>query len=316
MTVHENNTLSEIDKFIYLKRFLSGQALAVVSGLSLNAVNYKEALKLLEQLQSNPQVLISAYMKSLLKLEKVKSMSDISGLRKLANDIENCVRDLRSMKVETSTYGSLLIPILKERLPDELVIHISRRFGFDIWTLDLVLKYMNEEIQASENCVSLLKVKERNEAQFSTYNFSLQGDEKNSRKCVYCWNEGHSSSQCRKVTNIRSRTDILKRRKRCFLCLGLGHQKRDCASGYVCKACNGKHHISVCFRKTPEVVETHHCKCEKKSAVHEVEEIQTSTVRNVSKSILLQTASAEVSDFAYEESATTCYSVWPEKLYY
>ena len=60
-------------------------------------------------------------MESLLKLGKVRSMGDISGLRKLASDIENCVRNLRSMDVETSTYGSLLIPLLKERLPDELV---------------------------------------------------------------------------------------------------------------------------------------------------------------------------------------------------
>ena len=40
-------------------------------------------------------------------------MADINGLRKLSNDIENCVRNLRSMDVETATYGSLLIPIFK-----------------------------------------------------------------------------------------------------------------------------------------------------------------------------------------------------------
>ena len=128
-TVHENEELSEIDKFIYLKRYLGGQALAVISGLSLSGANYKEAMSLLKGRYGNPQVLISAYMESLLKLGKVRSLSDISGLRKLSNDIENCVRNLRSMDVETSTYGSLLIPLLKERLPDDLLFHISRRLA-------------------------------------------------------------------------------------------------------------------------------------------------------------------------------------------
>ena len=66
-TFHENEGLSDIDKFIYLKRYLANQALAVVSGLSLTGTNYKEALELLRGRYGNPQVLISAYMESLLK---------------------------------------------------------------------------------------------------------------------------------------------------------------------------------------------------------------------------------------------------------
>ena len=44
------------------------------------------------------------------------------------NDVENCVRNLTCLDVETSTYGYLLIPILKARLPDDFILLISRKF--------------------------------------------------------------------------------------------------------------------------------------------------------------------------------------------
>ena len=61
-------------------------------------------------------------MDSLLKIRKVKSSDDVINLRKLYNDTENCERNLKSLKVETSTYGCLIIPILKDRLPEELYL--------------------------------------------------------------------------------------------------------------------------------------------------------------------------------------------------
>ena len=55
--VDEDEELSEINKFIYLKRYLSGQALSFVSGLSLTAGNYKDALELLKGRYGNPKFL-------------------------------------------------------------------------------------------------------------------------------------------------------------------------------------------------------------------------------------------------------------------
>ena len=51
-------------------------------------------------------------MESLLKINKIKSRDNIKGLRMLYNDVESCVQNLRSLKLDTTGYGSLLIPIL------------------------------------------------------------------------------------------------------------------------------------------------------------------------------------------------------------
>ncbi|XP_066921197.1 uncharacterized protein [Clytia hemisphaerica] len=190
-------------------------------------------------------------MESLLKLRKVDSMLETESLRKLASDVENCVRNLRSMNVETSTYGSLLIPILKERLPDELVFHISRCFEDEVWTLDKLIEYMNKEIRTSENCSSFLggsSSSPSSKGKSTTWNLFGGMSEDVADKCVFC-SKDHASHKCRKVTNVKSRTDMLRRDRRCFLCLKKGHQKRECRVKYICRNCNGKHNIAICFGK-------------------------------------------------------------------
>ena len=47
-TVGENNKLSDIEKFTYLKGYLSGEAERCIEGLELTKDNYREALEILE----------------------------------------------------------------------------------------------------------------------------------------------------------------------------------------------------------------------------------------------------------------------------
>ena len=81
--------------------------MGTISGLSLKVQNITK-----RQLNSRPAD--SARMDSLLKITKIKDFNYLVDLRKFFNDIESCVRNLKSLKKETF-YGYLLIPILKEK---------------------------------------------------------------------------------------------------------------------------------------------------------------------------------------------------------
>ena len=137
VSIYDNTRISMIDKFNYLKGCLKGEALSAVAGLALNMENYKEAIDILKDRFGNEQVLISAHMESLLRISKIKSRDNVKGLRMLYNHVESCVRNLKSLKLDTTGYGALLIPILKDRLPDEITMIISRKFGEEVWTLDI-----------------------------------------------------------------------------------------------------------------------------------------------------------------------------------
>ena len=77
-------------------------------------------------------------MESLLKIDKIRSVTNIKRLRMLYTHVENCIRNLKALKLDTTGYGSLLIPILKDRLPDEINVIISRQFFGQVWSLDKV----------------------------------------------------------------------------------------------------------------------------------------------------------------------------------
>ena len=137
-----------IDKFNYLKGCLKGEALSAVAGLALNSKNYKEAIDILKDRFGNEQVLISAHMESLLRISKIKSRDNVKGLHMLYNHVESCVRNLKSLKLDTTGYRSLLIPILKDRLPDEITMIISRKFSEEIWI---------HRVQAKQDLVNIIK---------------------------------------------------------------------------------------------------------------------------------------------------------------
>ena len=79
----------------------------------------------------NPQVLVSAHMETV-KIDKIKNMENLEALQKLYNDIENCIQNLKSLRIDSSTRGYLLIPLLKEKIPDELSMIIFRKFSGNV----------------------------------------------------------------------------------------------------------------------------------------------------------------------------------------
>ena len=68
-TVHKNETLSDIEKFTYLKGYVEGPAAKRIEGIMLTNENYKEARELLIERYGNPQLIISSHMNKLIKID-------------------------------------------------------------------------------------------------------------------------------------------------------------------------------------------------------------------------------------------------------
>ena len=58
-------------------------------------------------------------MNELLKSKKITSDKDLTGLRKFFDNIESHLRSLQSLGIESKNYGSLLAPIILDRLPHQ-----------------------------------------------------------------------------------------------------------------------------------------------------------------------------------------------------
>ena len=110
---------------------------------------------MLQERYANPQILISAHMQKFVSLPSVKNQHDAAGLRKLFDQVESSVRNLKSLKVETNSYGSLLVPLLNEKLPNDMRERIARKFDNNVWSLDDMLNFLKRELEATERSLSV-----------------------------------------------------------------------------------------------------------------------------------------------------------------
>lgn len=252
--VHRNRDLSEIDKFNYLNSLLIGTAREAVSGLSLTAANYTEAIAILKKRFGNADRIKARHMDILMNIEPVTSSRDLKAVRRLHDLVESHVRSLKALGVAADTYGSLLSPVILSKLPSDLQLIISRRSSESPRDLIPLLKAIEEEIEARERLQPKPNSPQQRKApeqQLSTATTLVSNTVPSVVSCCYC-QQHHPSGSCTTVTQVDARKQILKRSGRCFCCLKRGHLGRDCCSTVKCSVCNGRHHRSICTRGQPQ----------------------------------------------------------------
>ena len=149
MAVHDNSTISAVEKFTYLLSLVKGSAARAISGLQLTSANYSVALEVLRERFAQKQIIINSHMESLIKLKPVNVISDVKGIRAVFDSVEIQVRGLECLGIDSAQYGALLIPIFMEKLSDELKLIVSRR-NKDDWELNSVLGAVKSEDEARE----------------------------------------------------------------------------------------------------------------------------------------------------------------------
>ena len=80
----------------------------------------------------NKQAIVLKHMEKLANLRVLSSDANINGLQKLFDEIESNVRSLESLGVKANIYGSLLVPIMTNRLPHQLKLVASRNLSSDL----------------------------------------------------------------------------------------------------------------------------------------------------------------------------------------
>ena len=198
---HNKPNISNVKKFNYLVGYLEGQAKRTVERFNIINENYQKALDLLCERFGNTQVIITTPMNELLKIKYVKLDKDVAGLRQLYDTLEVHVRSLLSLNVNSKSYGTLLSPIIMERLRHSVKLIISRNLKDKGWDLTELLHTIKNELYARETCENS-KVEKERELPFS--GAALHANQKSNHSnlsCAFC-KEKHFSDKCPKVTDI------------------------------------------------------------------------------------------------------------------
>lgn len=258
--VHCNPTLSEVQKFNYLKSLVEGDAARAISGFAMSNTNYVNAVDLLKERFGNTSKLIQAQIQALLQLPAPSS--SLYSLRDFYDKLESYVRSLESLGQNQDNYGGILVPIIIGKLPSEIRRNLARVNESDSWNLSDLRKAIRRELkilEAGEDGVTLTSTKPlQPTASFYTGVSSKRrktetkpthqqtGAAKAQAKCVFCDGD-HFPNNCLQVRDYKSRVQIVKTKGLCFNCLR-PHQVYNCTSKFRCRTCKRKHHSSICSK--------------------------------------------------------------------
>ncbi|XP_075743772.1 uncharacterized protein LOC142802692 [Rhipicephalus microplus] len=261
-TINANHHLSNVDKFKYLNSYLTGKAAAAVAGLDLSDGNYEVALSLLKERFGRKEAIIEDHMSRLLNIKSVRDSRNLSQLRSLVDEVERGVRSLTSLGVGVSTYGALLLTVVKKAVPADLHLEYCRRKGATTGgsELEAFAHFLRVEVEAREiiqraetprgMCVES-SVENRNST-FKAARMSsaaaLHTMTKERKGCLFCSSGCHESGDCDAEMSAADKREMLKRENRCFRCTVKGHTSRECrkAKWLRCANCSGKHLTAMC----------------------------------------------------------------------
>lgn len=150
--IGSNEELSNIEKLSCLRGLLKGQALKSISDLKLTNSNYLEAVEILKIRYENKETLVKRYLEAIATLPIVKDISNMTSLQQCVDTLEISVNILCQLGKETDSYGSLLITLILDSVPDELRISIGKRFDTNTNDVFTFIDVFKEEVGALEKC--------------------------------------------------------------------------------------------------------------------------------------------------------------------
>lgn len=243
-------------------------AKAAIASVPLTAENYQVAVDKLKNRFSSNQVIINSHFTALTKIQPVKN-SDTEGLRHLLDESENRVMGLEVLGINSSSYSSMITPLLLERVPPRLatkwfkkekldsikgIVSSSVKDLFDFIRLEVESEERSKLLQQGFKRVTdpdwevkdIKKVKAiPSAAALLSSSSTSQSD--GERRCIYC-QEHHSETRCH--VPLSKKMTVLSQERRCYICLRQGHQAAHCRNANPeCRECQKKHHTSICRKR-------------------------------------------------------------------
>ncbi|KAI5633902.1 hypothetical protein NE865_13364 [Phthorimaea operculella] len=145
--IDKNDSLSDVQKLFYLRKYLSDEALAIIVNLPLVNESYKEAIDLLKKRYDNKARLISNHINIILEMPSVQRGTAVA-IRSFISDVKQQVYALKNLKQPIDQWDMLLINILTKKLDQ----YTNRAFQFDRDTdkLPTLVEFLEKRANALE----------------------------------------------------------------------------------------------------------------------------------------------------------------------
>ena len=118
IAVHDNPKFAKVQKFVVLKSHLAGVALKAIQDIPVTGDGYTQAVEILRDRFDLPDVRKETLLRELLNMPSVRH-NDLKAMRSLVDHLSAHTRALSSLGVTADSFSSLLLPVAKEKIPDD-----------------------------------------------------------------------------------------------------------------------------------------------------------------------------------------------------
>ncbi|XP_073966399.1 uncharacterized protein isoform X2 [Choristoneura fumiferana] len=181
--------LNDVDKLLYLKGSLKGDAARLVDGFDTTNKSYQIAVNALKTRYGKENDIIYAHHKALNNVKRAEKMEDCRGT---LDEIERHLRVLQSMGENTSSNHVRFL--LMEKFPSEIIYEVKMRLGSDgKETVEDIRRQLSIIISAKEESQRMTQEKTTSEAPQYTVE-TLHVKEKTQRR-EFRKNKPHNAKQ-------------------------------------------------------------------------------------------------------------------------
>uniref|UniRef100_A0A1B0D822 Uncharacterized protein n=1 Tax=Phlebotomus papatasi TaxID=29031 RepID=A0A1B0D822_PHLPP len=116
--IHNNPTLSGVEKLRYLLSYLSSFPKKLIERLPLTNANYEIALDILKKRYDNKRVMVSAYVNSIISYKKMNNGSAGDAIR-LHDAVDSCLSGLKKLGYDVAHWVPIMVAIVTSKFDVE-----------------------------------------------------------------------------------------------------------------------------------------------------------------------------------------------------
>ena len=146
-TIHNSKTLSDVDKFNYLRAQLTNAAKETISGLETTDANYQVTIDILQERYGRKQLIINAHYAKIKEIPVTSTYYE--KLQSTYNSIEKHLRSLESLGENID--NNLMMFLIRSKFPKHILARLEEyKNSDDPWTVKRLRKELKRYITAQK----------------------------------------------------------------------------------------------------------------------------------------------------------------------
>ena len=242
-SIHQSSSIPKIQKLVYLKSLLQGEAARLVQSIVLSDANYDTAWKLLNERYQNDREILFSVLRKL--FSQNPSCSSANSIRQLVDTTKECIRSMEILNLvpDKATEAIILYVIIQKLDQASREIWEQNLKGTTVPPLKDLFEFLEQRARALAASMPIQVPKSKPQREESNKRVQSFHGQSNS-KCKCCQGDFHPFYKCSKFLSlgISARYDLLKKNNCCFNCLNENHSSKSCSNLHRCRQCNQKHH--------------------------------------------------------------------------